>query len=154
MFMPKKVCIFCQEPRKLSKEHFWPEWFRVYVDTSESDRYSNKVLEGEAKSTKDVEKSIERNGNLITLKFRVVCGVCNSGWMSQLEKHVKEFFVAVNTGKKPYIDSELQGLLAKWVVMKVMVAEQSENGTQVTPPKDMKSFYESVDTCKSFHLVY
>jgi hypothetical protein len=141
--MQKKVCIFCQESGKLTKEHFWPEWFRPYVGTNESDKYLSEVHGGEGKNPAVVEKSNERPGNLITLKFRVVCQKCNNGWMSELERQVKDFFASVIGSEKVYIDEQLQNLLSKWIVMKVLVSEQSEEGTQVTPKEDIKSFYDN-----------
>jgi hypothetical protein len=139
----KKVCIFCSENRKLSKEHLWPEWIRNRISRQSNDKYLNEIYLGEAKQPMSIEKSQEKNGNLATLKFRVVCEVCNNGWMSQLEEKVQPFFELALSEQIGVVDEAMQRCLAEWIAMKIMVAEQSDGKTMVTPPSDLNEFYLS-----------
>lgn len=137
----KKRCIFCQEEKKLSKEHLWPNWLNGYVEKCPKDKYINEIYSGLPKNVPELEKTLERSGNLLTLKFRVVCEECNNGWMSDIEESVKPFFIATMNGENIEIDENTQRSISEWVVLKSMVAEQSDGKTQVTPKKDLKAFY-------------
>lgn len=137
----KKNCIFCSENGKLSKEHLWPEWIRGRLSTTQDDKYLNEIYSGEAKQKMTLETSKEQNGNLASLKFRVVCESCNNGWMSQIEEKVKPFFSQALSSSIQDVDESMQEYIATWIAMKVMVAEQSDGKTMVTPPGDLKDFY-------------
>ena len=108
---------------------------------SDTDKHTAEVYSGEAKSKPALEKKTERSGNLITKKFRVVCESCNNGWMSQLEESVKPFILLAIRHENMVLNSQQVAILARWVVMKVIVAEQDHDGTQVTPLNDRKNFY-------------
>ncbi|WP_444926119.1 hypothetical protein ACJJI4_18780 [Microbulbifer sp. TRSA002] len=150
--MSHKFCIFCGESG-LSKEHFWPNWMRGNVNLSISDKHANEVYSGEAKSEAALEKRTERSGNLITLKFRVVCKACNNGWMSQLDNTVKPILKA-GLEKTDYTlqENDIEAL-SKWAVMKVIVAENNHDGTQVTPSCDRKQFFKSL-TIPGYYRVF
>jgi len=139
--MTQRTCIFC-EGKGLSKEHFWPDWISNHISKSDTDKHTAKIYSGEVKSKLALEKKTERPGNLITKKFRVVCVKCNNGWMSQLEESVKPFILSAIQNKHQTLNSKQVDMLARWVVMKVLVAEQNHDGTQVTPAIDRRSFYE------------
>lgn len=140
--MNQKVCIFCGGTG-LSKEHFWPDWISKYISKSGTDKHTAEVHSGDAKSKPELEKKTERQGDLVTKKFRVVCKECNNGWMSRLENSVKPFILSAIQNKNITLNSEQVAMLAQWVVMKVLVAEHNHNGTQVTPAEDRKRFYET-----------
>lgn len=139
----KKVCIFCNKERKLSKEHLWPDWLKNYVDIKPSDKHINEIHSGAATKRASVEKRLERNGNVIAVKFRVVCQPCNNEWMSEIERKVEHFFKLAMANDIKNIDKTLQRNLAEWIALKTMVAEQSDGKTQVTPTSDLKRFYDT-----------
>lgn len=150
--MKQRFCIFCQSDG-LSKEHFWPNWLKDYVDTTLSDKHTTEVYSGDVKSKAELEKKSERSGNLITKKFRVVCTSCNNGWMSALEVKAKPFILSAIENRKSTLNEDEILLFAKWVAMKVMVAENNHDGTQVTPTLDLKSFFES-NAIPSYYRIY
>ena len=133
--MTQKKCIFCQGSG-MSKEHFWPDWLRSYFKTTVSDKHIGELHVSEGKAPLILQRKKERSGNLITKKFRVVCKACNNGWMSQLEEKVKPILISILENKAISFDQKELSNLARWAVMKVIVAEQSEDGTQVTPEMD------------------
>lgn len=150
--MKQQFCIFCQGSG-LSKEHFWPDWLKSYFETTYSDKHTTEVYSGDVKSKAELEKKSERPGNLITKKFRVVCTTCNNGWMSDLEEKAKPFILSAIENKKCTLNEDEILLFAKWVVMKVMVAEHNHDGTQVTLALDLKAFFESA-AIPSYYRVY
>ncbi len=150
--MTQRTCIFC-EGKGLSKEHFWPDWISNHIFKSDTDKHTAEVYSGEVKSKPELEKKTERSGNLITKKFRVVCVECNNGWMSQLEESIKPFILSVIQNKEMTLNCEQVAMLARWVAMKVLVAEQDHDGTQATPADDRRIFYEN-SKIPSYFRVY
>jgi len=126
----------------MSKEHFWPDWLSAYISKGKDDKHFSEVHTSNAKRPAVLEKKIERSGNLITKKFRVVCKECNNGWMSKLEEKTKPLILALMESSSKSLSEDEIHLLSRWVFMKVAVAEQSEDGTQVTPSEDMRFFYK------------
>lgn len=150
--MKQRFCIFCQG-NGLSKEHFWPDWLKDYIETTHSDKHTTEVYSGDVKSNAELEKKNKRPGNLITKKFRVVCTNCNNEWMSELEEKAKPFILSAIKNKKLTLNKDELLLFTKWIVMKVMVAEHNHDGTQVTPAQDLKEFYKN-QTIPSYYRVY
>jgi hypothetical protein len=135
----QKKCVFCRG-FGMSKEHFWPDWLGDHIKTTINDKHTTEVLSGQVKRPPTLKKKKERMGNLITVKFRVVCEKCNNGWMSQLEERIKPILVAIIEGEDFTLGKASLSDLARWVVMKVIVLEQSEENTQVTPESDRIGF--------------
>lgn len=86
----RKGCIFCSG-FGLSKEHIFSRWTYALVPAAPNSTHSR----GHAVSSRtnrhlfdkvDVE---DYQGNLNTIRFRVVCKTCNNGWMSRLDNAVK-----------------------------------------------------------------
>jgi len=149
--MNQKVCIFC-EGTGLSKEHFWPDWIGSHISKSDANKHTTEVYSGEVKSKPELENKTERQGNLVTKKFRVVCKNCNNGWMSRLEESIKPFILSAINNKNYILNSKQVKMLARWVVMKVLVAENNHEGTQVTPVEDRKTFYENSEIPSYFRI--
>lgn len=149
--MKPRNCTFCKGSG-LSKEHFWPDWLRAYMNTSASDMHITELHRSEGKVPATVDRRSERPGNVITKKFRVVCANCNNGWMSRLEESIKPFLVSVLEGKRHTLDENGIAELARWIVMKVMVSEYAEDGTQLTPYPDRNRFRESQEIPSYFRI--
>lgn len=150
--MPKKNCIFCQKDGKLSKEHIWPDWYRSYAKPKSTDSYINEIHVGEGKKPSTLIEKIERNGNLITLKLRVVCEKCNNGWMSELENKVKCLLIPIINEKTINIDTKAQRILSEWITMKTLVAEHFQAETIVTLSNDINKFYKTREIPRYFRI--
>lgn len=74
-------CAFCPEIAELTGEHLWSDWIgsalgiRKYLITE-------KFADGSHRSYPKKR---------LNVKAKVVCGNCNSGWMSRLENNTKPF---------------------------------------------------------------
>jgi hypothetical protein len=137
---PQKRCIFCGG-KPTTKEHIWSEWMHPNLP-SESDareeflktfaqRYSPAPLPA---------VSHERPGPVLTKKIRAVCGGCNNGWMSRLETAVKPIILPMIRGDACRLDTEAQALLARWITMKAIVTEYSQDNQKLTPTVDRVAF--------------
>lgn len=131
-------CIFCGKKSKKCKEHLWPVWMHQYL-TFEGD--GENICEAEThKWTEKIDsKSVKRQGKLSTKKIRVVCGKCNSGWMSNLENQAKPTLVRIFKEEKFVMGRTEQENLSRWIATKVIVGEHAEKNIEVTPKKDRES---------------
>ena len=111
----------------LSKEHIFSRWTYALVPAAPNSTHSR----GRAVSSRtnrhlfdkvDVE---DYQGNLNTIRFRVVCKTCNNGWMSRLDNAVKPILTPLILCGPALLDTRAQHLISTWASMKVMVAEHS-----------------------------
>lgn len=128
------ICIFCGKEGNLSKEHLWPSWLgKMYLrkgdekHTRGAQTLLNKKLLNDG--------TYERPGHLFTLKNRVVCQDCNSGWMSEVENETKPLLLNMIGGKEieiTYVDIQK---LAFWIALKIVTAEfaNKDENIYVTP---------------------
>jgi len=81
-------------------------------------------------------KKVDRQGHLSTIKLRVVCSDCNSGWMSKLESNAKPILRKMLTGEIVSLAESQQHLLSRWIAMKAIIGEHAGNKIHVTPTMD------------------
>lgn len=131
------TCIFCGREGNLSKEHLWPEWLgKMYLRKGDEKHTFGSQTHMDRQLIHD--GVYERPGHLFTLKTRVVCRDCNSGWMSRVEHEVKPLILNMIGGKKIKITRSEIELFSFWVALKVVTAEfanKTEN-ISVTPYVD------------------
>src|SRR5215470_8426916 len=122
----RKRCIFCGGFR-LSKEHLFSKWTYALVPNSPTDTH----VRGHFTSSRGNPSVIEERevksyqGNVNTIRLRVVCKTCNNGWMSREDKEIKPILSALILCQPISLDEAAQLKLATWIAMKAMVAEQS-----------------------------
>lgn len=66
---------------------------------------------------------------------------CNSGWMNQLETKVRPFLTPIILGENVTLASEQIAILARWIALKVMVAEHDIPDVALTPLTDRIAFW-------------
>lgn len=146
------ACIFCDGHGKKSKEHIWPVWMHKYLKINGDGKHTSEAHTYEYKKHLE-SKKIERQGDLTTKKLRVVCQQCNSGWMSLLESSVKPIMIRMLALEEMVLRPIEQGLLARWIVMKVIVGEYDSKGINFTPTVDRVAFKNN-NTIPEYFAVY
>ncbi|HEY5970966.1 MAG TPA: hypothetical protein VIT22_03165 [Pseudoxanthomonas sp.] len=136
----KKPCIFCGRLGNKSKEHFYPAWLSEHIDGTGIHNIST-VLTQLGAAPKTLTSRSRRQGHLITKKLRVVCQICNNGWMSQIENSVKDILIAGLTGEHLDLSIDQQRNLVSWVCLKTIISEHSDPKLASTPFVDRHAFY-------------
>jgi hypothetical protein len=101
-------CIFCDN-NSGSREHFWPKWIH--------ERYAFGPIK------------MERKGKAVVvipnpeLKVKTVCGICNNGWMSDLEAENIPIIGEMVDGKSIEMNEEQQKLVAAWSMKTAMMSD-------------------------------
>lgn len=138
-------CIFCEQNASMTGEHIWPEWFRKYVPRELTS--PNKALHttgrswidasGQRHSTLTTRGKLARSGEIADQKLKVVCGSCNGGWMSRLQKAARPVLAPYIKGDwSKLMDEEEQAIIAAWATMFTMVLERADPNTIATSQAD------------------
>ena len=109
-----RICMFCQE-KASSKEDIWPQWLTKQFPLSdascmEAERGGQKLGTWKNKSPK-------------LLQARCVCGNCNNGWMSKLEREMKPIMVSILDEKLRTLNTSSQAVIAVWAIKTAMALE-------------------------------
>jgi hypothetical protein len=125
----------------MSKEHFWPKWAGQIVSNPQSKSYVSELHTSSGYPATPVHPPLQRkrNGDLSTLKLRVVCRSCNNGWMSRAEQGAKPHLLALIAGTQSKMGPDAQRAVAAWIAMKVIVAEHDQPETALTPLPDREA---------------
>lgn len=136
-----KACIFCGQKGSLTREDFFPNWFReifprpagfekqrlgAQASWHEIDPDGNVVLRVGA-------SHLARPGDLADQTLRVVCSPCNNGWMSRLQQAAKPVLLPYVTGRWRYPETTARRLMASWATMFAMVTEFCDEQSSAIP---------------------
>ncbi len=123
-------CIFCDN-NSGSREHLWPKWIH---ERKKFGPIRHKIGNRPEKILGDPEQ-----------KIKTVCGVCNNGWMSQLERENIPIIGNMFADLSIPLDESQQTLLAAWTVKTAMVVDSVQG-------RDPKRRFYRRDECVSMRL--
>jgi hypothetical protein len=137
MSKPAGRCVFCDNPRDLTKSHIWPEWienilpqtathheqsigsFDTFVPTAQRLAFHQRV----------------RQGHVATRKPRNTCKKCNGGWMRHIEEAAISIMPPLLLSRQDLLNTLDQRLLASFLCLICMRVELSSR-TRSIPPTD------------------
>lgn len=127
-----RTCIFCGGT-KMSAEHIWPQWAaRRVAHTGVHAVRSYAHIEGQ------LPLEHQSDQRAYELKAKVVCEVCNNGWMSKIEEAAKPYFETMLSGRGREIHKQAQRTLATWALKTSIVWTASQaKQRSVVPAADL-----------------
>lgn len=148
---PARRCIFCGAG-KLTREHIWPAWAGIHFERTEDDQHTLEfgTYRHNAPPTEPTYR--HRQGRVVSVKLKVVCAACNSGWMSRLEESAKPVLQRLILGVEQTLTEDDQRLLVRWVTLKMMVAEQLHPEHAVFGQADRTAFMETREPPSSLQV--
>lgn len=111
-------CIFCQRHSRLTQEHIFPDGMADLIPGSGTQH--RLIVRAGVQPCNNHFPSEASN-----LTVGTVCGDCNSGWMSDLEKRNKPFLTALINASPESVDRTARGDLAAWCVKTALVGGSS-----------------------------
>jgi hypothetical protein len=112
-----RPCAFCFSRANITGEHLWSDWAarlfppRIY-------QFTRKTRDGAI---------IQWDKGAINEKSKVVCGTCNSGWMSELENKTKQIASAmVKDGTATTLDDIDVATIAAFGFLKSVIADHMQ----------------------------
>lgn len=115
---PKRACTFCGDT-PLTKEHVVGDWAGRFADSDQRSIVQLCDREGERRDQR------EWNARAYDRQARVVCAICNGGWMSDLEAQVSPLLMPDQLDGRPLTHAE-QTLLAVWSMKTTLVLNAAE----------------------------
>lgn len=130
-------CIFCGN-RPLTKEHIFPRWLAKIL-TAE--------VVGSHVSSIRTQRSVAGGSSVqewpaadvASFVARVVCGECNSGWMSEMEAQAQSVLETMVRGEKTTLMPVNQLDLAAWTTLKSYIVEYALGDEIVAADVDRRS---------------
>jgi hypothetical protein len=115
----------------------WADWLGNYIARTTS----RHAIAPETFGRSDEAETIiqPQTGDPHSRRIKCVCGLCNNGWMSTLQKDTKPFLVPMLAGEPVDLRRNGQTALAAWTAMFVMVAEHLDLNTVAVPASDRRS---------------
>jgi hypothetical protein len=117
-----KRCIFCGSDDKLTSEHIYGEWLKAYVPRTHNKHEFQHIKSGSPGIHEFADKKIKA-GDPVNSQVRVVCGSCNSGWMSGLQNRAIQFLTPLVRGEFSELNIAAQTAIAAWAAMATMTSE-------------------------------
>jgi hypothetical protein len=120
--MTRRLCIFGGHDKKLTSEHIWGDWVTKYVPrTMNKHQFANILIPKPGEPEPPIVRI--RAGDPLSSQVPVVCGNCNSGWMSQLQNQAKPFLIPLFEGKECALAAEARTTVSAWIAMATMTSE-------------------------------
>jgi hypothetical protein len=144
---PPGKCAFCGAGH-LTREHVWADWLKPYVPrtlthTSQAVSRSAISMFSDHRIHSQGKGILTGPGDPHSKRLRIVCGTCNSGWMSQLQEQAKPLLIQLIAGNWPNLSPHDQRVLAAWATMFTMVVEFADLNTLVTPFSQRDEFRQT-----------
>jgi len=133
-----RQCVFCTNNAN-SPEHVWSKWMAPHFKRTAHDAREEFFQDFHPKTAGPPTRH-EKHGHPTTMKLKVVCRVCNNGWMSGVESAAKPFIEPMLTGKRTRLNSEAQRAVTTWMAMKMMIVERASWTTAVFTRDQALSF--------------
>jgi hypothetical protein len=136
----REICLFCSRPAT-SGEHIFSDGLKdLFPKRQKHSRFAtvtaNYKSDGDAvaitNQTRRPHKGIPN-----AVKHYVVCGDCNNGWMSRLERRTQPLLRRLIQGKPVKIDRRAQKRLARWFALKVAIHECGCDNPPTVPVADL-----------------
>lgn len=124
-----KTCAFCGSP-DLTREHVYAKWMLPYIGKSGGHTVSITAVDLTSRASRHAARPGRLNRGMRVL--RIVCGPCNSGWMSLLQAQAKRIVAPFLKGQWPEIAVNDQRTLAAWITMTAMVSEFKDLATMAS----------------------
>jgi hypothetical protein len=134
-------CAFCGAEGGLTNEDVLPQWLlKALEDASVTGTVVYRQSKGRPGDAPAVHS---RRGKSLETKARVVCGACNSTWMSQIEQSVTAFLPKLVKGHRVLLTRGRQEALARWSVKTILMLQHTylRSYQVVIPPADYAAFF-------------
>jgi hypothetical protein len=88
----------------------------------------------------------------LDLKVRRVCGICNHGWMSRLEKAARPVLLPLMAGKSKSLVPVEQEVVAVWAIKTALMCEFINPGPRGATDEHFRAFYDGLKPPPSAHV--
>jgi hypothetical protein len=128
---PKRICIFYQPGcGRVTKEDVWPTWLSKYIPR---DLRTYSTMSAVVHHTHADVLRENVHGDPRSRRVKWVCGSCNNGWMSTLQKLAKPILLPLMSGETTILSKNQQEIIAAWCAMSAMTSDYFYPEKQAIP---------------------
>jgi hypothetical protein len=149
---PPRRCIFCQVGR-VTGEHLWPRWMHRYLPKLQDARKEEAYTTVQPARAIVKKRTKDQQGHVYTKQFYVVCKACNEGWMSRIEEAAKPILIPLLRGQPVTLTQDDQIKLARWISLKVVIAEQ-ENPSDAVVRQPARTLFMEIGKIPAKMKIY
>jgi hypothetical protein len=142
------ACIFCGSAEKLSREHVWADWLREFLPRPGTRNFHWTSHFGRPPAP----AKLHRAGDAHSQRLQVVCGRCNSGWMSQLQTDARPILAPLVMDNWTALSTDESLILARWATMTTMVIEYADPTTAMIPQRHRDLFMIDREPIPDWHI--
>jgi hypothetical protein len=138
---PRPLCIFCSTNPVSSKEDVWPKWIQRRLppvpEGTSAVKHGQTIIDlaDRPHGLRPRPRELVRSGRKESKKVRVICAMCNNGWMSDLEESAIPIVTELVESNHVILDVRQQATLALWAAKTALMMERTSRST-VTSPDD------------------
>jgi len=123
------LCVFCNKPGSLTKEHVIPQWLGKLVRSHDLQALgqapktwiNGRLVHGEGIEARGDVEIRSLPADILETTVKVVCMSCNSGWMNRIETNVMDAVSGMVLGRPTHLRRGTKQDIATWAVLKAMV---------------------------------
>src|ERR1035441_6850782 len=131
-------CLFCEADGTLSREHVWPRWIATLLP--DGHRFSSRGAVGRHGSQPEARfGEVFESVDSCSWTARVVCGSCNSGWMSSLESAAQPILAPLLTGESTTLCGADISVVLRWAVKTSIVISAGTGNPWRLEPRQAKA---------------
>jgi hypothetical protein len=129
MSKPRRNCVFCGEPNRLTKSHVWPEWAEAILPQTAThhEQITGRFNTFTPKAQGPEFRRTIRPGHVGKRKPRNTCSVCNGGWMRLIEEATIPFMAPLLRAEHHILTLDQQKYVAALLCLVSMRVEFSGN---------------------------
>jgi hypothetical protein len=129
------ACVFCGDSAHgLTNEHVYGDWVSNLYGPDDSGIHQLVDRTGVVRSWDEIP--FQRT-------VRVVCGACNSGWMSRIENSASPHVGPMIQGRRRLLRSQHQLPVAQWAWKVALMSDHLHPDNRLIPESEYRSFYET-----------
>lgn len=128
-------CVFCDEERKINKEHVIARKFLADVPPPAPGQ-SSRLLH------QDATRGSSWESDEFNFMVRAPCVECNQGWMNDLDDEVRLIIRPMIAGEQVTLSTDDQHVIARWATKISLVCEFTHRAERVMRPQDFHDFYD------------
>jgi hypothetical protein len=106
----------------MTSEHVWGDWLKPYVRSALNKSPILQKTVGRI-GTPDRDRVVILAGGPLNSQAKVVCGQCNSEWLSDIQNRAKPHMVPLIEGRTTVIGERAQKAIATWATMATITGE-------------------------------
>lgn len=149
-------CVFCGN-RGVTKEHIWANWLKAYIPRNFRDsQHTNSLSFGYPDHSSIIADKtrgrLNGPGDPHSEKLKVLCGSCNNGWGSLLQRRTQPFLIPLISGDLSELSVLATQTLSAWIAMFVSVVEFSHPSTVAVTASERSHLMKTGSAPKTFHI--